>query len=329
MKRRTLLAALGGAIAGPGASPAIVRAQPKVPRIGYLSARSLKSDGHLLDAFRSGLREQGYVEGENVTIDYRWADGNFDRLPALAVELVRDRPDVLAAVGANPTPFAARAATSTIPIVFIIGTDPVAVGLVKSIGRPGGNMTGATLLASSLEGKRLELIHDMLPVARSVVLLANPSSNFLKEISSDAQSTADALGLRLQILSVSNRAEIERAFDAMAAIKPDAFAVSLDGIFFTQRDLFLARAGAMRLPAIYPYREFAEAGGLASYSAPLPAQHRAVGVYVGRILKGARPGDLPIQQPTTYELVLNLKAARTLGVTLPPAFVARADDTIE
>jgi putative ABC transport system substrate-binding protein len=325
MKRRTLIAALGGAVV----SPAAAVAQTRRPVIGYLSARSIESDGHLLAAFRSGLKEQGYVEGENVTIDFRWAEGHFERLPAMAVELVRGNPDVLVTVGAIPSPFAAKAATSTIPIVFIVGTDPVAVGLVQSIGRPGGNMTGATLLASSLEGKRLELIHDMLPAARSVALLSNPSSVFLKEIIRDAHATADALGLRLQMLSAANASEIDRAFDAIASSKPDAFAISLDGLFLTQRAQILARASAARLPAIYPYREFADTGGLASYAAPLPAQHRAVGVYAGRILKGARPGDLPIQQPTTYELVLNLKTARTLGLALRPAFLARADDTIE
>ena len=323
MRRRTLIAALGAA----AVSPAV--AQGRRPVIGYLSGRSLETDGHLLAAFRSGLKEAGYIEGENVTIDFRWAEGHFERLPAMAADLVRGNSDVLVAVGANPTPFAAKAATSTIPIVFIIGTDPVAVGLVQSISRPGGNMTGATLLASSLEGKRLELIHDMLPGARSIALLSNPSSNFLKEISRDAQSTADALGLRLQMLSAANATEIDLAFDALASSKPDALAVSLDGLFLTQREHILARAGAMHLPAIYPYREFADTGGLASYAAPLPAQHRAIGVYAGRILKGARPGDLPVQQPTTYELVVNLKTTRALGLTLPPAFIARADDTIE
>jgi putative ABC transport system substrate-binding protein len=247
----------------------------------------------------------------------------------MAAELVRGKPAVLVAVGGNPTPFAARAATSTIPIVFLIGTDPVSVGLVKSISRPGGNMTGATLLGPSLEAKRLQLLHDMVPGAKSVALLANPSSSFIKEISDTAQAAAAALGIRVQILSAENEAGIDRAFDAMTANKPDALAISLDGIFYIQRDRILARTAAMRLPAIHPYRECAEEGGLASYSTPLATQYRALGVYAGRILKGARPADMPVQQPTSYELVVNLKTARTLGLALPSAFVARADDTIE
>jgi putative tryptophan/tyrosine transport system substrate-binding protein len=325
MRRRTLVMALGGAIA----SPAVVRAQPAKPVIGYLSARSLETDGHLLGAFRAGLKQAGYVEGENVTIDFRWCDGNYDRLPDMAAELMRGKPDVLVAVGGNPTPFALKALTTTIPIVFLIGTDPVSVGLVKSIRQPGGNMTGATLLGPSLEAKRLELVHDMLPRAKTVALLVNPSSNLIGGISSEAQAAAGTLGLDLQVLSATTRVEIDRAFDAMAANRPDALAVSLDGIFYIQRDLILARAAAMRLPAIHPYRECAEEGGLASYSTPLAVQYRALGIYAGRILKGARPSDLPVQQPTTYELVINLRTAKTLGLVLPPAFVSRADDTIE
>jgi putative tryptophan/tyrosine transport system substrate-binding protein len=323
MKRRTLVAALGAVLAAPAV------AQSRRPVIGYLSARSLETDGHLLAAFRIGLKEAGFVDGQNVTMEFRWAEGDFGRVDALAAELVKRKPDLLVATGGTSSPLAFKALTTTMPIVFTFGTDPVALGLVKSYSRPGGNLTGATMVASSLEGKRLDLLHEMVPGARSVALLTNPSSLFATSLVRDARSTASARGLSLNVLNASNLAEIDRAFEAMAADKVEALLISTDGFLIGERERILARTAALRLPAMYPAREFADAGGLASYAAPLTDMYRWAGVYAGRILKGAKPADLPVQQPTTYELVVNLKAARTLGLALPPAFVARADDTIE
>ena len=323
MNRRTLLGALATAVA----SPAV--AQGRRPVIGYLSARSIETDGHLLAMFRVGLREAGFVDGDNVTMEFRWADGNFGRVDALAAELVKRKPDLLVATGGTPGPLAFKALTTTIPIVFTFGTDPVALGLVKSYSRPGGNLTGATMVSSSLEGKRLDLLHEMVPGARSIALLANPSSLFATDLVRDARATASARGLNLTVLNVGNSIEIDRSFEAMAADKAEALLISTDGFLIGERERILARAAALRLPAMYPAREFTDAGGLASYAAPLTDMYHWAGVYAGRILKGAKPDDLPVQQPTTYELVINLKAARALGHALPPAFVARADDTIE
>jgi putative ABC transport system substrate-binding protein len=324
VKRRTLLAALGAA-----ASPAIAVAQTRRPVIGYLSVRSLETDSHLLAAFLAGLKEAGFVDGQNVTMEFRWAQGNIGRIDALAAELVKRKPDLFVATGGTQSPLALKALTSTTPIVFTLGTDPVSLGLVKSYSRPGGNVTGATTVASSLEGKRLDLLQEMVPGARSFALLTNPASMFAADLVRDAKATASARGLTLEILNAANPDEIDRAFGTIAAIKTGALVVSTDGFLTGQRERILARTAALKLPAIYPAREFVDSGGLASYAAPLTDMYRWAGVYAGRILKGARPGDLPVQQPTTYELVVNLGTAKTLGLTLPPAFVARADDTIE
>jgi putative ABC transport system substrate-binding protein len=325
MNRRQLLSTLGASVF----APAIARAQSAKPLIGYLSGRSLETDAHLLAAVRDGLKEAGYVDGENVTMVFRWADGNMDRVPALAAELVKLNPTLIAAVGGTPVPLVVQKATTSIPTVFTIGTDPVALGLVKSYNRPGGNMTGSVLLASTLEGKRIDLLHEMVPDAKSVALMVNPASSFAPDLVRDARTTATARGLKLDVLNARNEAEIDRAFDAAAEAKSGGLAVSIDSLFIGQRERILARAMAMRLPAIYPAHEFPDAGGLASYSARWADMYRWAGVYAGRILKGAKPGDLPVQQPTTYELVLNAKTARTLGLALPPAFVARADEVIE
>ncbi len=325
MRRRALLVALGGSIV----TPALVQAQARKPVIGYLSARSIETDGHLLAAFRVGLKESGYVDGDNVTMVFRWADGNFDRVGALAAELVNRKPDLLVGTGGTPSALAFKALTTAIPIVFTFGTDPVSLGLVSSYSRPGGNVTGATMLASSLEGKRLDLLHEMVPGARSIAMMTNPSSLFATSLVRDARATASARGLDLTVLNASTAGEIDRAFDTMTAARTDALVISTDGFLIGERERILARTAAMRLPAIYPAREFADAGGLASYAAPLTEMYRWAGVYAGRILKGTKPGDLPVQQPTTCELVVNLKTAKTMGLALPPAFVARADDTIE
>ena len=327
MKRRTVIATLGGMAAA--LSPVLAIAQGKRPVIGYLSARSLETDGHLLAAFRVGLREAGYVDGDNVTMEFRWADGNYDRVDALAAELVKRKPDLLVATGGTQVPLAFKALTTTIPVVFTLGTDPVALGLVKSYSRPGGNITGATMVASSLDGKRLDLLHEMAPSARSIAILANPSSLFAADLVRDASKTASARDLNLNVFNASNSTEIDRAFEAMAIGKAEALLVSVDGFLIGERERILARTATLRLPAMYPAREFANAGGLASYAAPLTDMYHWAGIYAGRILKGASPADLPVQQPTTYELVVNLKAAKALGLIIPPTILSRADEVIE
>lgn len=324
MKRRVLLGAIGAA----AGSPSILRAQAK-PVIGYLSGRSLATDGHLLTAVREGLKEAGYVDGQNVTMDFRWAEGRFERLEALAVDLVKAKPNIIIAVGGTPVPLAVKAATSTIPTVFTIGFDPVELGLVDNLSRPGGSMTGVMLSASILEGKRLDLLREMLPGVRSVALLANHSSPIALNQTREAQTAAATLGLKLDVLNVTNDGEFDRAFAAMASSKPDALAISIDGFLIGRRERIMAFAAAQRLPAIYPSREFTDAGGLASYAARWADMYRWVGIYAGRLLKGAKPSDLPVQQPTSYELVVNLKTAKTLGIALPPTFLGRADETIE
>lgn len=327
MRRRELVYLLGSTAA---VWPLASRAQQSaMPVIGYLSGRSPATDGHLLAAFRDGLKESGYVDGQNVTMDFRWAEGRFERLDALAADLAKNKPTIMVAVGGTPVPLAAKTAAPTIPIVFTIGTDPVELGLVSNLNRPSGNMTGVMLSASILEGKRLDLLRQMLPAARSAVLLANPTSPAAAGQTRDAQAAAAALGLKLEILNAASEAEIDRAFGAMTSSKPDALAVSIDGFLIGQRRRIVALTAERRLPAIYPSREFTDAGGLASYAARWADMYRWVGVYAGRLLKGARPGDLPVQQPTNYELVVNLKTAKTLGLTLPPAFLVRADEVIE
>jgi putative ABC transport system substrate-binding protein len=322
VRRRLFLAAASS-------PPSFAWAQPVLPRIGYLSGRSPATDGHLLDAFRAGLAESGYVDGQTVVIDPRWAEGRFERLDGLAADLARSKPTLMVAVGGTPVPLAAKAAAPTLPIVFTIGTDPVELGLVSNLNRPGGNMTGAMLSASILEGKRLDLLREMVPDARSVVLLANPTSPAAAEQTRDAKAAARTLGLALDIVNAATAGEIDRGFAALPVTKPDALVVSIDGFLISRRTQIIALAAERRMPAIYPSREFTDAGGLASYAARWADMYRWVGVYAGRILKGAQPGDLPVQQPTTYELVVNLKTARTLGLVLPPSFVVRADEVIE
>ena len=330
MKRRALLASAGAA----GLVPTAQAQQP--PRIAYLCGRGRATDAYLLQAFREGLATAGYIEGQSVTIDASWADGHYDRLAGLASELVRSKPALMAAVGGTAVPIAAKAAAqaaaqgaaSTLPIVFVIGADPVALGLVDTLARPGGNMTGVTLLSSSLEGKRIDLLHEMLPEARSLALLVNPLMPGVADQVQDAERTAHALGVQLQILKARSDADLDAAV-ALIAAGTGGLAVAIDGFFIGQRERILALTTARRLPAIFPARDFCDAGGLASYGTRWSDRYRAVGAYAGRILKGAQPMDLPVQEPTSYELVVNLKAARALGINLAPTFVSRADEVIE
>jgi ABC-type uncharacterized transport system substrate-binding protein len=326
--RRHILGPLAGA-ALMGVSSRAAGQPSSLPRIGYLSGRSYATDAHLLQAFREGLKSTGFVDGQNVLIDVRWADGRYSQVPQMMTELVATKPNLIAAVGGNPVGLAAKAATSTIPVVFSAGADPVEIGLVGNFNRPGGNLTGITLWASELDAKRLDLLHEMVPAARNVAVLINPTNpGAVKELR-DAQEAARNLGLVLDIQNASSSAEIERAFAAWPAGKADALAVIADAFLINQRRRIMALAGNRRLPAIYPAREFPDDGGLASYGTRWADMYRIVGTYAGRILKGEKPGDLPIQRPSTYELVINLHTARTLGLSLPAVLLARATEVID
>ena len=326
MKRRGFLAASALAAAP---LPSWAQARASGPRIAYLSGRSFSTDAHLLEAFREGLKAAGFVDGENVSLDVRWADGRFDQVPALAVELVATKPDLIVAVGGNPVGLAAQAATTTIPVVFGAGADPVSIGLVSNLNRPDGNLTGVTLFAAPLNAKRLELLHDLIPGARTVAMLMNPTNPGADEELKSSNAAAAALGLKLEILTAKSSSEIERAFATLTPGRVDAIAVAADAFLIGRRDRIIAQTAERRLPAMFPSREFALDGGLASYGTRWADMYRVIGSYAGRILKGARPADLPVQAPTTYELVINLKTARTLGLTLPLLMVSRADEVIE
>ena len=319
------------ALAGGFAAMALPARAEHVPVIGYLGGRSLATDAHLLQAVKDGLKENGLVDGRTVKFEFRWADGDFSRLDRLAQELVALKPDLLMAVGGTPVPIALKRAraNATIPLVFTIGFDPVSLKLVDSLARPGHDATGAMLLADALEGKRLDLLKDMQPGLQSAALLVNSTSAMVNQLEADAQRAAAVLGITLHFVKVSTVAELDAALADLAPRKPGALAVSIDGFLIAQRRRIIDWAARERVPAIYPNREFTEAGGLASYAARWAEAYHWAGVYAARILKGARAGDLPIQQPTAYELVVNLKTARAQGLTLPAAFTARADEVIE
>jgi putative ABC transport system substrate-binding protein len=316
MQRRKFITLLGGTAA---AWPLGAKAQHAMPVIGYLSALSETKVAHHLAAFRRGLSETGFTEDGNVLVEYRWADGQYQRLPAMAAELVR-HPVSLILAQAPPAALAAKAATATIPIVFVVGFDPVGAGLVTSLNHPGGNATGMTLISFVLGQKRLEMLRDISPKASVIAMLANPlSPDAIPEIGS-VQAGAQSLGLRLAMYNASTAREIEVAFAAIAGTDP----------FFTdQRADIAARAAGLKIPAIYPFREFAAAGGLISYGTNIASSYRQAGIYAGRILKGAKPADLPVMQPTTFEPVINLKTAKTLGLTVPDKLIALADEVLE
>jgi putative tryptophan/tyrosine transport system substrate-binding protein len=322
MRRRELMLVLGGAMTAVGG----LRAQQKaMPVIGYLSSTSA---GAGLAAFHQGLSETGYVEGQNVAIEYRWAEGHYDRLPALAADLVGRKVDVIAAFGV-PSTLAAKTATSTIPIVFAVGTDPVKDGLIASLARPGGNLTGLAFLNVELMAKRLELLSELVLQAGVIALLVNPTNPLTEPMIRDVQEAARAKGVQLRILKASSASEIDAAFATLVELHASALVVGADPFFYSRRDQLLALAGHHAVPAIYYLREFVAAGGLISYGASFISVFRQLGVYAGKILKGARPTDLPVQQPTTFELVVNLKTAEALGLTVPPSILARADEVIE
>jgi putative ABC transport system substrate-binding protein len=329
MRRRELITLVGGAaVAWPFASCA---QQTAMPVIGFLGSASLeKWGGGPLNWFQRGLTETGYIEGRNVAIEYRWADEQYDRLPALAAELVRQRVAVIAAPGLMASASAAKSATSSIPIVFMIGADPIERGLVASLNRPGGNLTGIAYLNVEVAAKRLELLRALLPTATSIALLVNPADPVETAAQTkELEVAARALGLRLPIVRASNPLEIEEAFTTLVHERADALQIGIDPLFGAHRHQIIALAARHALPAIYPWRSFTAAGGLMNYGSSIIDAFRQVGVYTGWILNGAKPADLPVQRPTKLEFVLNLKTAKALGLDVPPSLLARADEVIE
>jgi putative ABC transport system substrate-binding protein len=324
-RRRAFITLLGGAAAWPLAARA---QQPAMPVVGFLDNRSPDGMTDRLRAFREGLKDGGYVERENVAIEYRWAENQLDRLPELAAELVRRQVTVIATTTNGA--FAAKAATATIPIVFLVGEDPVRLGLVASLARPGGNLTGINLFSGELTAKRLELLREMVPGAARIAVLVNPASATTTETTlRDVQSAAGAMGLQIQALNASTSREIDAAFATFVRERPDAIFVGIDVFFNSRRAQLVNLASRHAVPATFVNREFPEIGGLMSYGSNIADAYRQVGVYTGRILKGAKPAELPVLQSNTFELVINNQTARMLGLTVPPTLLSTADEVIE
>jgi putative ABC transport system substrate-binding protein len=326
VNRREFITLLGSAAAWPLAARA---QQPAMPVIGYLGATSRDKDVIAPDALRQGLKEAGFVEGQNVVIEYRWAEGQYDRLPALASDLVRRGVAVIFAPASTPAALAAKAATTTTPIVFTVGSDPVAEGLVASLARPGGNVTGVTNLVNLLSGKRLEMLTALLPNAKKIAMLMNPRSSNAWPDLRESEAAARALGLQFVVVNASSEREIDAAFARLTEHQAAALFVIGDGFFRNQRQQIIEQAARNSMPASYPWPDFADGGGLMSYGGNNADTVRLSGLYVGRILKGEKPADLPVVQSTKLELVLNLKTAKTLGIEIPPTLLARADRVVE
>jgi ABC-type uncharacterized transport system substrate-binding protein len=327
MRRREFIAFLGGAAV---TWPLAGRAGANTPVVGYLNGGSPSGpSASLLTAFRQGLSETGYVEGRNVTIEYRWAEGQYDRLPALAADLLSRKVDLIAAGGGDLAARAAKTATSTIPIVCTIGDDPAVTGLVASLARPGGNLTGVSFLTVELHAKRLELISELVPQGRSIGLMANPNSPQTERVIQSVEVASRSKGIQLFVLKAGTENEISIAFDSLMGQPLGALIVQADPFFINQRQQLVALSARHAVPAIYESRLFVEAGGLISYGASLPAVYHQVGVYAGKILKGDTPADLPIVRPTEFDLVINLKTAKALGLTVPPTLLATASEVIE
>jgi putative tryptophan/tyrosine transport system substrate-binding protein len=327
MRRRAFITFIGGAAAWPLAA----RAQhAAMPVIGFLCSESPEAAAIRVRAFHQGLNEVGYVEGRNVGVEYRWAEGQNDRLPALAANLVHRHVAAIASVGASPAALAAKAATATIPIVFQVGVDPVEIGLVASLNRPGGNITGVTSLSIELGPKRLEVLHQLIPTAKILGLLVNPTNRNATEAQIKvAQAAAESFGLQLHILYASNDHEFDAVFSSLAERRVGGLTIGPDPYFLGHSQQLAALAIHQAVPALSSYREFPLAGGLMSYGSDLADQYRLVGIYIGRILKGEKPADVPVQQPTKMELVINLKTAKVLGLDVPPKLLALADEVIE
>jgi ABC-type uncharacterized transport system substrate-binding protein len=327
MKRREFITLLGGAAA---AWPVATRAQqPAMPVIGFMSGRSPEDSAHLVAAFRQGLGEAGFVEGQNIAIEYRWGLGQYDRMPALAADLVNRRVAVLVGVGGDVSGLAAKQATSTIPVVFGGGSDPVKAGLVESLSRPGGNATGYSLLTNEMEPKRLGMLHDLVPGAAVIGVLLNPNFPPAARQLQDLEEAARTIAQRLFVSKASNDEELNAAFTSLVQQRVGALLVAADPYFDTRRDRIIVFAEQNRLPTMYQFREYAVAGGLISYGPSITDMYRQAGIYTARILKGAKPADLPVLRPTKFEFVINMKTARALGLVIPAGLISFADEVIE
>jgi len=326
IQRREFITLLGGAAAWPVAAYA---QQPTMPVIGFLHSASPGPFSQFVAAFSRGLNQAGFTEGRNVAIKYRWAEGRYDRLPALAADLVRRQVTVIVAMGGPSSGLAAKAATSTIPIVFNSGGDPVKEGLADSLNRPGGNATGVVVLLTAMEGKRLGLLRELVPTATLIAVLLNPGLPTFESQLDDVREAARAVGQQVHILQASSEHEIDAAFMKIVEVRAGALLVGADPVKFNQRDRLVALAARHAIPAIYELREYAEVGGLMSYGTNLSDIYRLVGNYAGRILNGDKPADMPVQQATKFEFVINLKTAKALGIEVPPGLSARADEVIE
>jgi putative ABC transport system substrate-binding protein len=325
LRRREFITLFGGAAVWPLA----VRAQQQLPVIGILSSRSRATDALLIAVIRQGLSDTGFVEGRNVSIEYRWAEGNYARLAALAADLVGRQVAVIVTIGGDVAALAAKAATATLPVVFTVATDPVRSGLVSSLHRPGGNLTGSSGFQAEMEPKRLELLRELRPDATTIGVLVNPKVAYIDAQISDIRSAAASIGREIVILNASTIAEIDAAFATLRQMRADALSVAIDAFFFDRATQIVVLAARHAVPALYFRREFAAVGGLMSYGANADEGYRVLGVYAGRILKGEQPGDLPIQLPTKFEMVINSSTARALGLAVPPLLLARADEVIE
>jgi putative tryptophan/tyrosine transport system substrate-binding protein len=325
MRRRDLITLLGGSVA---TWPLAVRAQQPMPVIGYLGPGSAQSDAFRVTGFRQGLKEAGYVEGQNLTIEYRWAEDHLDRLPTMATDLVRHQVAVIVATGSAAS-FAAKGATTTLPIVFETSGDPVKLGLVGSLSRPGGNLTGVSQLGEEAAPKRLELLHELLPTARVMALLVNPAEPIARDQVRVSLAAAKTLGLELHVLNASIERDLDAAFAKLTEIRASGLTIAGATLFTSHIEQLAALTVRHPIPAVYQRREFAAAGGLVSYGTNIADTHRLAGIYTGRVLKGERPADLPVQQATKVELYINLKTAKALGITVPISLLGRADEVIE